>query len=413
MNQPHDTMQKGREGGFLRSASDAGLFLSIVLWAFAQISLITIDAPVSPFGWLIALLRVAVAIVLALCCALVLPALLAMIAPSSPAGMLLQRYRRTTWGFVVLLGAAGFLGWYAYTVVSAFWAASLTNPEFATMQTITTLIFAVVVPALSFSWSSPMAWAAEVQQAHLVKKLELAHQADIAAAKVAYFRAVDLLRVGIANMTALERQEVAGILAAMQRSQNDTLEAIAGTFRTIAGAELAMPTMDDDQLVNRFNDLAKQLERRVLDVTMPEDAPDHVAAHVPELAMVSTPFDPTSIVDSRAATRETFIEGDRAHVDSRLQSSMPREHGSTQHVAASRHSTQSRDPEVPPRPAEYDAARERLGTVNVWTARQLADVLRTAESTARETIADWKRAELLDETRLGRYRFRDTQVVRL
>lgn len=289
MHQFHETMQKGREGGFLRLACDVGLILSMVLWVFAQLSLVAI-APTTDLATLaIIFLRGSVSVVLALGCAVVLPALLAIIVPFTPAGQLLQRFRRATWGFPVMVAATGFLAWYAYQIVAAFWAASLRDPQFAAMQTVATLIIAVVVPALAFSWSSPLTWMAEVQQAQLVKKIELQHQAEIALAKTAYFRAIDRLRVGIANLTMAERQEVAGILAGLQRAQNDTLTAIAGTFRTIAGAELAAPTLDDASLVTRFEDLATQLEQRVLII---ENEPEDVAPAPRELAAPLTPFAP-------------------------------------------------------------------------------------------------------------------------
>jgi hypothetical protein len=164
------------------------------------------------------------------------------------------------------------------------------DPHAVTRQVLTTIILTTIIPALAFSWSSPLAWAAEVQQAHLVKKLKLQHAADIALAKTAYFRAVDRLRVGLVNLTAAERAEVVGIIAGLQRAQNDTLTAIAGTFKTIAGAELAVPTIDDATIVRRYDELAGMLESRVLDVV---DDPR-------ELTSPPTPFDPPSNVPANA-----------------------------------------------------------------------------------------------------------------
>jgi hypothetical protein len=287
MNHFHDTMQQGREGGFLRLACDVGLILSMVLWVFAQLSLMQLTPPTASVADIaLAVLRGSVGIVLALGCAVVLPALLAIIFPFTPAGQLLQETRRSTWGFPVMLGAAGFLGWYAYQIVTAFWLATLRDPAIAPMQTIATLIIAVVVPALAFSWSSPLTWLTEVEQAHQVKRLKMAHEAELASMKAAYMRAVDKLRVGLANLTMQERREVAGILVGMQRAQNDALTAIAGTFRTLAGAELAVPTTTDAALVKRYDELAGLLEGRVLDIhdapAPPSDTPEVVSPFVPD-----------------------------------------------------------------------------------------------------------------------------------
>lgn len=385
MNQFSDTMQKGREGGFLRLACDVGLILSMVLWVFAQLSLMQLAPPSGAVADVaLAVLRGSVGIVLALGCAIVLPALLAMITPLTPAGMMLQETRRSTWGFAVMIAAAGFLGWYSYQIVTAFWAASLKDPALAPMQSMATLIIAVVVPALAFSWSSPLAWLAEVQQAHQVKRLKMAHEAELASMKAAYMRAVDKLRVGLANLTMQERREVAGILIGMQRAQNDALNAISGTFRTLAGAELAVPTTTDAQLVSRYGELADMLEGRILPIY---NAPD-ATADADDVAEVESPFVPSarSTVSHQDAERSTATATtvDRGAV-----------RGGPQRTA---------DATVDEALA---AARAALGS-GAWQRRDVETALSCQKSKAVQLISAWKQSGLVVDVTdpKDHYRFR-------
>ena len=394
-------MQRGREGGFLHLACDAGLILAAVLWMFVQAAQLNLVLPADgdAIGWSLFVLRLLISVVLALGCAVVLPALLAIIVPFTPAGQLLQEIRRTTWGFLVMVGVTGYLLFYGFGLFQAYWYANL-SPELvaadsyaAIRQTITTLIIGVVVPALAFSWSSPLAWAAEVQQAHQVKKLRLMHEAEIAMAKAAYFRAVDKLRVGLVNLSAGERAEVIGIMAGLQRSQNDTLQAIAGTFKTIAGAELAAPTLDDQTIVKCYDELAGLLESRVLDVV---DVPAVEAPHAPrELAAPATPFDRT------APERQTVA------------------------VAPPARSTATAPPVAPQGPQGAARATIRAGTVDqealstawmqlrsgAWTRERLQQVLSCSKTKANQLIAQWTAAGYVVELTDARYHYTWTEHV--
>lgn len=396
MNQFQQTMQQGREGGFLRIASDVGLLLSAVLWTFAQLSLVTFTTPTDTMSWIVMALRGLVALVLALCCAVVLPALLAVITPSSPAGMLLQKYRRSTWGFVVLIAAAAFLGWYAYVVISSFWAASLNVPEFATTQSIVTLIFVVVVPAICFSWSSPMSWAAEVQQAHQVKRLELAHQADIMLAKTAYFRAISILETGLANATAAECQEVAGILAGMKRSENDALGAIVSSMRTVTGAELAVPTIEDGEIVKRYNLVAQRLEKRIMEVN---DA-DYEEPRAIEDAAPQVTLDRRA-TGQRPATGDTLV-------------ALPAHQGAEWNGSSQGRVVSGRVPMGPTgTQGEASLDREALETARramsgAWTRARLEDVLDCSKSTASRLITQWRALALVEELTEPKHHYRWT-----
>lgn len=265
--------QQGREGGFVRAAADMCMVVGAALWMYVQWTLVQPAIGAWELNAVVtAMFQGAFAIALGLACAVVTPALWAALFPNTAAAQLLQEARRAAWGFYVIAAAAGFLTYYAFTVIASWWTARIPDDrDLVLLQTVVTMIMTIVVPAWAFNYSSPTSWLAEVQQAHQVKKLRVMHAADIAAVKVAYFRAVDKLRVGLVNLSAEERAEVIGVLAGMQRAQNDTLAAIAGSFRAIAGVEMAVPTLGDDQIVARFDALADSLERRILAIA---DAPD-------------------------------------------------------------------------------------------------------------------------------------------
>jgi len=385
LNQFSNTMQRGREGGFLRLACDVGLVLSMVLWIFAQLSLMQLAPPSGDVAEIaLAVLRGCVGIVLALGCAVVLPALLAMITPLTPAGMMLQETRRSTWGFAVMIAAAGFLAYYAYQIVAAFWAASLKDPALAPMQTVATLIIAVVVPALAFSWSSPLAWLAEVQQAHQVKRLRMAHDAELASMKAAYMRAVDKLRVGLANLTAAERQEVAGVLIGMQRAQNDALTAIAGTFRTLAGAELAVPTTTDDQLVSKYQQIAGLLEKRVLTIDDRTDASER-PDDTPEIVSPFVPVPRTTVSHHDAPAPDRSIAGGRVPASVDASRTGPERTAADRTMFARLNDVNS---------DAYAVARRALS--GGWTRADVERALSVSKSTAAARLTAWRAAGLVD-----------------
>lgn len=390
MNGFHTTMQKGREGGFLRLACDVGLILSMVLWVFAQLSLMQLAPPSGAVADVaLAFLRGSVGIVLALGCAVVLPALLAMIIPFTPAGMMLQETRRTTWGFAVMVAAAGFLGWYSYQIVTAFWLATLKDPAMAPMQTIATLIIAIVVPALAFSWSSPLTWLAEVQQAHQVKRLKMAHEAELAAMKAAYIKAVDYLRIGLANLTMEQRQETARILIGMQQQQNDALHAVAGTFQTladteVAGLKLGLPS--DGDMAQRYEQLAQAFEGGVRAI---EPAP----AALPAASADAGPW----LTPGRASVPQQDAERSRPVAPAPASVPVPQGPPGT---APGRPDARDR--------AALETARAFLS--GAWTRADLETCLSCAKTTASDLIRAWRAAGLVAELTDPRHHYSWTEA---
>ncbi len=399
MHSFNQTMQRGREGGFFSGIGNLGVLTGVVLWAFLQLSLVTLYVPTTWQDTVQVALRIGVALLLGAGCALVLPALLAIIAPFTPAGQLLQEVRRTTWGFGVALAAALFLSYYAYQMISAYWAATLAPAlvesahSIVWQQTILTFVLIVVIPALAFSWSSPMAWLAEVQQAHQVKRLKQAHEAELAAMKAAYIKAADYLRIGLANLTMEQRQETASILIAMQRQQNDALHAIAGTFQTLADTEVAglkmgLPT--DGDLIGKYEQLARVLEGGVRTI---EDAPAEALADDRDAPtyLASWPLPARASVPQQDAERTRPVASASAPVPV---------------------------PQGPPgtatgRPGDREAlAAARAGLSGAWTRSDLETCLSCAKTTASDLIRAWRAAGLVVELTDPRHHYRWTEAAR-
>jgi hypothetical protein len=211
---------------------------------------------------------------------LVLPALWTMLIPSTPAGMLLQKTQLRTWGFAFVIAGALFLTWHAATIFRIWW---LSRPAVAQSGqdlalTVACLIAFIGVPALAWVQVTPEQWVAQVQQAHLVKKLEAMHAADIAAAKIAYYRALRTLAKGLANATVAERAETMQVFKALFSGMNDTLLAVAGTFREVAGVELAVPALDDTTIGDRCDQVAQLVEQAITLINDPPAAAAHFDA---------------------------------------------------------------------------------------------------------------------------------------
>src|SRR6185295_1511846 len=74
--------------------------------------------------------------------------------------------------------------------------------------TLAALIGFVVIPALAWIQVSPERWLAEIQQAHLVKKLELEQSGELAIIKARLLWAEQKAAIGYAKLLPTEQQEV-------------------------------------------------------------------------------------------------------------------------------------------------------------------------------------------------------------
>lgn len=185
------------------------------------------------------------------------PSLVSFLIPWSPGGMLLQQIHARTWGYAAAVGAALFLLAYSIEVQLAWWAAQpvVAGTGLILQQVILGLIGFIVVPALLWAPVSREELAAQVRQAHLVRRYELQTQADIAILRATLLRAQEQALVGFANLTPQERQELAAVLRALVRGIDQTLADIGAGFRADIGAVLPLARLDDDPQIRRCLDL--------------------------------------------------------------------------------------------------------------------------------------------------------------
>ena len=161
------------------------------------------------------------------------------------------------------------------------------------------IIAFIGIPALAWVQATPEQWVEHIRQAHLVHRLKIQHAADIAILKTTLLRAQQKTAAGIANLMPAERQELVDTLRALFEGQNETLRAIAGTFRNVADIELTFRTGNEDDLSQTFAYVTDELERTARQVQM---TPDH-ALELPNYHVVATAAPPSSTTYSNASGR--------------------------------------------------------------------------------------------------------------
>ena len=352
----------------------AGLMAGVVFWSNFFYVMIQ---PALLTDWLQTL-------VMAVGYAIVLPMLLSTLVPSTPAGMLLQQTRARSWGFVATIGATLFLCWHALTVLQAYWAskpnAASTGQDMA--LAIGSLIIFVLVPALAWVQAAPDRWVAEVQSAMAVRRLKMAHEANIMAAKTQYLRTISLLRRGVANLSAQEHAELAGGLVMFQRAENEAIGTIVDTLEAMTGISTGVRILEDAELEQAYTGITRQLagliaEPNVDDYVEPtpgraavvERRPSAVEAYAPPPARSTVAHqddDPAvrgrphpSVVAVRSGPPRTAVDRDRAAVST--------------------------------------AAVVRPELTGAWARRQLEEAASCEKSKASELIRTWRELGLIDD----------------
>jgi hypothetical protein len=176
------------------------------------------------------------------------PSLTSFLIPWSPGGMLLQKVNAKTWGQVVVVGCAIYLGYYSYQLQWSFWAAQRVVEEsgLVNQQVFVGLIGFIIIPALLWAPVSSDELVDQVRQAHLVKRYELQTQADIAILRATLLRAQEKALVGFANLTLEEREELASVMRSLVGGIDRTLREVGQTVKSVSGVALPFDGMLDD-----------------------------------------------------------------------------------------------------------------------------------------------------------------------
>lgn len=319
-----------------------------------------------------------------------LPAMLAALLPSTPAGMLLQRTRARTWGFAALLGAAIFMLWFEWLVIDS-WLYQFRNIQGTATHgplVIVTLIIGVLLPTLAWVQVAPDRWLAEVMQAHEVKRLELLHDAQINAMKAQFARQALLLQKGLANLSAAEAAELVGTQEAIHRSINTALGDIARSMNVLTGVDTGVNILPDQQLTQLYDKLAADLERaQVRMKELPPAAVDAVA-----LPAYEQPSAPTVRHQDAETVARAVAPPAPAVAPSVVRGGPQR---TADAVAVSTAVDTDR--------GAYDAARRVLR--GAWTRGNLQEALSIEKTKASDLIREWKAAGLVSDITKPAYHY--------
>lgn len=367
----HQVRRATTATSILDVAAHVGLFVGMIFWSLFFFTLI---APVD-------LVEAILAVALAAGYTVVLPMLISLLAPSTPAGMLLAETRWKTFGHALSVAATLFMSYHAFMMLWSWWAARPT--VLATGQDIflaigTAIIF-IVVPALSWVQTAPDRWVAEVIQARQVQRLKAAQQANIMAAQVQYARALALLKRGLANATAAERAELASTLIAMQRAENEAIGQVADQLRILTGIDGGVSLLDGPELQQQYEQLSTQVERLIA----PVHEADYVAFAPAPTAAAAPPPVPASF---RREAPPPAAEGRGAHQDAIPALAPPLAAAAAAPSAAASRSESRRYA------AEFRAVAAAFPAPAVFGARQVAETVGKSERTARDMITTWKDA---------------------
>lgn len=310
-------------------------------------------------------MQTVVAIVMGLIYSLVTPLLWSAMAPSTPAGMMLQRTQTRTWGFVVMVGACIFLTWHGWRLIWSWWMAQATvrNTGEATSLAISCIIGFVLIPALAWTATTPEKWMAAVQQAHQVKKLEMQQRSELAIIKASLMRAETLAAIGWANLLPKEKEEVLGTVRGLLMGSADSMRAVVRTLEL--SADLERSIMSDDEIADQLDYVAQRID------------------------IIPAPREST--IRNVETEQNAAIAAPMAHVNTRSQSSIPRE-------AQPDTDRQSR--------AESDSVYEAIAHAlpDVFTAVDVSTRMQwTDKRSAQRVIREWITDGRAREVRLGRY----------
>lgn len=182
------------------------------------------------------------------------PVLVSFLIPWSPGGMLLQKINAKTWGYAVVILCALFLVYYSFEIQYSWWARELTvaSTGLIIQQVLVGIIGFIIVPALLWAPVTSEELVEQVRQAHLVKRYELQAQADIAILRNTMLRAQEQALVGFANLTAAEREELAGAMQGLVTGIDHTLKEIGQSVKKVSNATIPFHSLEDNEDIRDY-----------------------------------------------------------------------------------------------------------------------------------------------------------------
>ncbi len=184
------------------------------------------------------------------------PVLVSFLIPWSPGGMLLQKINARTWGHAVVILCSLFLIYYSFEIQYSWWAAQpvVADTGLILQQVLVGIIGFIIIPALLWTPVTSEELVEQVRQAHLVKRYELQAQADIAILRNTMLRAQEKALVGFANLTADEREELAGVMRGLVSGIDRTLKEIGTSVKTVSNATIPFQSLEDNEDIRDYLD---------------------------------------------------------------------------------------------------------------------------------------------------------------
>lgn len=349
------------------------LLASGAFWAVLHWSALVVEGAGIP--------QMVVAIVMTAIYALALPLLLSMLAPSTPAGMLLQKTQWRTIGFAFIIGSAAFLGWHAKNLMLLWFSAQplIDEADQETAYTIACLIGLVVIPALAWVQATPEQWLSAIQQAHAVRKLELQQNGEIAIIKARLLWAEQRAALSYANLLPAEQQEIHLTLEGLFKAIADNQRDIARTVGASATVERQLGSMGDREIERVMSNVAAQLEKPAQDLerylTVQDEGERSVGRSVNDRTT-----DRTMVVSPHQEQDRTFART----------TERPNERTTSGPLAD--HRTTERTPEWL-HPQAYGLARKNLPSE--WTRAMLENAVGCDEWQSSIYVAAWQAAGLV------------------
>jgi hypothetical protein len=306
------------------------------------------------------------------------PALWSFLFPWSPGGMLLMRIQARTIGLYIVGAAAAYFLYYSVQLQWAWWAA---QPIVATTgmvgyQVGVGVLLYIVIPGLVWTPISGDDLYEQVQQDQLVKRYEMQTRADIAILDAQLLRAQQLATVGMANLLAGEREELAATMRGLITGMDTTLQRIAGNLNEAAETVYGRHARGMFSAPPFAEDLAGMLEyisTSLQGVQLQERAEAKAIADDERTIPL-----PAGEAGRHGAASAAMPAGRQA----------PSPPSPRQSAAVCRSS-----PQPPKYAAEYERVLRELR--RPFSAADLAVAIGKSERTAREVIRAWHNAELV------------------
>lgn len=324
--------------------------------------------------------------------------------PWSPSAQLLQKINAKTIGQAVAFGCTVFLLYYAYHLLSAWWSFRpvVAASNLVGLQTILGLIATIIAPALIWAPVSSEELEEVLKQDRLVKRYELQTQADLAYLQGMLLDAQRVATIGLANIAADERPQLAWQMQYLVESIDQTIQEIAHTVERTSGVVANFPNLQGNAEVVQVLDYVKD--------NLADIAPtDSTVSSMPPSNMSSTTTIPPSVSSPPRSDQQERMASTTPTSGQLLERlapapSPPAISRETAHAPAA--SGGPRQPQATGGEADRALATVREHVRGAWMRKHVQEILHIGETKAGDLIRSWKKAGLVEELTEPKHHYR-------